>query len=88
MKKGLSFIFLIALCTAVKAQVVTYFPQYPTLQDSVEIIFNAAAGNAGLNGAAQVYMHTGTISESSLSPSDWRHRINPWPTGDPDLVIS
>ena len=63
MKKRLGFIYLIALCTTLQAQVVTYFPQYPTLQDSVEIIFNAAAGNAGLNGAAQVYMHTGTISD-------------------------
>ena len=88
MKKGLGFIYLLALCSALQAQVVTYFPQYPTLQDSVEIIFNAASGNAGLNGAAQVYMHTGTISEVSLNTSDWRHRINPWPTGDPDLVIN
>ena len=69
------------------AQVLTYTPAYPIMEDSVEIIFDASAGNGALNGIATVYMHTGLISQNSLSDSDWKHRINPWPTGDPDLVI-
>ncbi len=83
---GLFFFVLIAL-NAVKAQV-SYSPQYPTLSDSVEIIFDATQGNAALSGVNTVYMHTGVISEHSLSNADWKHRINPWPTGDPDLVIN
>ncbi len=87
MFKGIIFVLLFCTCFLSHAQVVSYTPIYPTLQDSIEITFDASQGNAGLNGATQVYMHTGTISENSLSPSDWKHRINPWPTGDPDLVI-
>ena len=76
-----------SLLVSINGQVVSYSPMYPTLSDSIEIIYDASMGNAELTGVSPVYMHTGTISENSLSNSDWKHRINPWPTGDPDLVI-
>ena len=80
---------LLILCFSknINGQVVSYSPMYPTLSDSIEIIYDASMGNAELTGVSPVYMHTGTISENSLSNSDWKHRINPWPTGDPDLII-
>ena len=84
------FTFIVCFFVTTKGitQVVTFSPTYPIMQDSVEIIFDAAAGNGALAGVNTVYMHTGLISQNSLSNSDWKHRINPWPTGDPDLVIN
>lgn len=87
LKKIYSLIVLMSLGLWANAQVVSYTPTYPTAQDTVEIIYDASAGNGALSGISPIYAHTGAISENSLSPTDWKHRINPWPTGDPDLVI-
>jgi 1,4-alpha-glucan branching enzyme len=87
LKKIYSLLVLMTFAYWANAQVVSYTPTYPTPQDTVEIIFDASAGNGALSGISPVYAHTGAISENSLSSADWKHRINPWPTGDPDLVI-
>jgi 1,4-alpha-glucan branching enzyme len=61
------------------AQVVTTDPRYPTENDSVTIIFDAAEGDQGLMGyTGNVYAYTGLITEYSTSPSDWKYVIANW----------
>ena len=81
------FTFLIAallITFQIKAQLITSKPPFPTANDSVTIIFNAALGDQGLKGyTGDVYAHTGVITNLSTSYSDWRHVVTPWDTNLP-----
>ncbi len=58
----------------VKTQIIISNPVFPTVNDSVVIIYNAALGNAGLKGyTGDVYAHTGVITSLSTGPTDWKH---------------
>ncbi|MDO9255798.1 MAG: alpha-amylase family glycosyl hydrolase [Bacteroidales bacterium] len=61
------------------SQVITVTPALPTDQDSVEVIFDAALGNAGLLGyTGDIYAHTGVITNLSTSSSDWKYVKAGW----------
>ncbi|MCB0737003.1 MAG: T9SS type A sorting domain-containing protein [Bacteroidetes bacterium] len=83
-------IFLVVLTTALtsKAQIVTAIPAYPTQNDTVTITYDATKGNAGLNGVAPVYMHTGLITDKSSSPSDWKYVQGTWGTDDAKVKMT
>ncbi len=59
---------------SVSSQIIVADPVFPTVDDSVTIIFDATQGNKGLmNFTGDVYAHTGVITNLSTSPSDWKH---------------
>jgi len=61
-------------------QVITITPPLPTDQNSVEVVFDASLGNAGLIGyTGDMYAHAGVITNLSTSNSDWKYVITPWP---------
>jgi len=72
------------------AQVVTSRPSYPTVEDSIVIIFNAKLGNQGLMGytGTDVYAHTGVITDKSTSKTDWKYVKATWTTNLPECKLS
>jgi len=80
MKKLFFLISIFALLvTKGFGQVITVTPAMPTDQDSVEVIFDASLGNAGLLGyTADIYAHTGVITNLSTSSSDWKYVKAGW----------
>lgn len=75
MKKFCSVItFLLAIAIALNAQVITADPTFPTDADAVTITFDATQGSGGLSGyTGDVYAHTGVITNTSTSNSDWKY---------------
>jgi 1,4-alpha-glucan branching enzyme len=62
-----------------KAQLITCTPAFPTDQDAVTIIFDAALGNQGLKDfTGHIYAHTGVITNQSNTLSEWKYVIAPW----------
>ncbi len=79
--KKYSFILclLLALISNGFGQVITVTPAMPNDQSSVEVIFDAAQGNAGLAGyTGDVYAHTGVLTNLSTSSSDWKYVKSGW----------
>ncbi len=69
------------------AQVVSINPVFATQNDTVTITFDATQGNGALVGVAQVYAHTGVITDLSPSPTSWRHVVGNWGTPDPTVAM-
>ena len=66
MKSKIAVLLLLALqAMSLSAQVVTWTPAYPTINDSVVIEFNALQGNAALAGVSPVFAHTGVLNKYS-----------------------
>ncbi|MBL0014898.1 MAG: hypothetical protein IPP17_00330 [Bacteroidetes bacterium] len=61
-------------------------PNYPTIDDSITIEFDAALGNAALVGVPVVYAHTGVINKFSTDLGDWEHQKSPWDSGDDSTI--
>ena len=68
--------FLVSLCSFSWAQVSTD-PVFPRADQKVTIIYDASKGTSGLEGADQVYIHIGAVTEGATStswdivPFDW-----------------
>ncbi len=79
MRKLLSIIVLsILFCSAVGAQIVTTTPVV-TEEGSIEVIFDASKGTAGLKAyTGDVYAHTGVITSKSTSGTDWKYTKAEW----------
>ncbi|MFO7617292.1 MAG: Por secretion system protein, partial [Bacteroidales bacterium] len=72
-------VFVLAPFYRTTGQVITCEPLFPTAQDSVRIVFNAAEGNRGLKGYTDpIWAHTGLITTQSTSGTDWRYVIANW----------
>jgi 1,4-alpha-glucan branching enzyme len=88
-----TFQFLIGLfiaCFVVSkssAQVVSVTPAYPTVEDTVTIVYNAALGNGALNGVGPVYIHVGVISQRSVNLADWQFKKRPFHLPDSTLLM-
>ncbi len=91
MKFRRTVIFLLCVVVfksfSLKSQVVTYTPEYPRVTDSITIIFNAAEGNGALAGINPVYMHTGVVTNRSVSLYDWKYRPAIWGTADSTVLM-
>ncbi|MFM2266798.1 MAG: hypothetical protein RL757_239 [Bacteroidota bacterium] len=85
MMKKLTLVFavLLHLASFVRAQV-TCEPVFPTTADNnVVITYDASQGNAALNNAtADIYIHTGVITNLSSGLTDWKYVQTTWGTAD------
>ena len=82
---------LVILCSAhsIFAQVITSTPALPDPNGSVEIIFYAERGTAGLRGfTGDVYAHTGVITNRSTGPTDWRYVKTNWGQNTPETKLT
>lgn len=79
---------LLIAAVAVNAQVVTTDIPYITLDDSVNLTFNATQGDGGLSGVSPVYAHTGIILSESINASDWKNKPSQWGIANPDVQLS
>jgi len=76
-KLSLILFFLVSVIIG-KAQITTE-PAFPVANQSVKIIFDATQGTAGLKDyTGDIYAHTGLITETSTSGSDWKYVIADW----------
>ena len=77
MKKFLFVGMLMVLSQIGLSQLLSWTPNFPTeVTNSFTIIVDASKGNRGLNNYAttsDVYVHTGVITSSSTSPTNWRY---------------
>lgn len=80
--KKIFFALFIVFGLSGMAQVVTLQPTFVTQDDTVTVIFDASLGNGELAGVAQVYAHTGVITNASSTNTDWRHVQGNWGTAD------
>lgn len=79
------FTFLISFTLAsAQSSLITVTPAFPSENDQVELIFNAAQGNGGLAGyTGDVYAHTGVLTNLSNDPGNWRHVKTNWGQNTP-----
>lgn len=86
MKTKVTLLLLVGclLCLVVpsKAQILTVTPTFPTVNDSITIVYDATLGNAALVGVTQLYAHTGLITENSPTAGAWQHIQGNWGTDD------
>ncbi len=63
-------------------------PSFPTQQNQVTIVYDATQGNGALTGQAEVYCHTGLITQASSGPGAWQHVQGNWGTADPNVLMT
>ncbi len=69
------------------AQVVSTIPEFPTENDSIIVFFNAAEGDAGLEGyTGDIYAHTGVITDQSNG--EWTSVIAEWNVSAPKTKLT
>ena len=85
---GLLLAVLLGLSDILKAQVVSIDPPFPSQNDSVTVTYNATLGNGALVGVVPVYAHTGVITTTSTSSTDWQHVQGNWGVADPNVVMT
>lgn len=75
MKKTSATAFMFLVCLCAQAQLLSWSPLFPTDGGSITITVDANFGNKGLLGfnPNDVYIHTGTITDQSTSPSNWKY---------------
>lgn len=88
MKRIIPFVFGSVLAFNLCAQIVSVTPFFPTIDDDVTVVYDAALGNGGLIGVNQVYMHTGLITNESSSPGDWKNVVGKWGQDDPKVKMN
>jgi len=72
-----------------KAQIVTSNPPFPQETDNITITFNASEGNKGLEDyTGDVYAHTGVITNTSTSSSDWKYVKTNWGVNTPEVKLT
>ena len=81
-------VFSICLTFLAKSQVLTVNPAFPTVNDVVTITYDATLGNAALINQSQIYCHTGLITSTSTSPTNWQYVQGTWGTADPDVAMT
>ena len=86
--RNLFFLLLIVVsCIQLNAQVLTWSPLYPKMNDTITIYYNASLGNAALNNVQDVYMHTGVITSESVNQGDWLHKPSVWGEADTNVLM-
>jgi len=73
--------------TNINAQILTLDPPFPTIDDTITIVYDATQGNAALVGQSQLYAHTGLITSESTTPNDWQYVVGNWGTADNDVIM-
>ena len=80
--------FLVSASTISTGQVLSVTPVFPTVEDTVTIIYDATQGNGALVGISPIYAHTGVITSSSTSPTDWKFVQGNWGTADGSVLMT
>ena len=75
------------LSGSLSAQILDIDPVFPTVDDTITVIYNATEGNAALVGVSPVYAHAGLITSTSTTPSDWKFVQGNWGTADPKVLM-
>ena len=73
----------VSVSFTVHAQLLTWTPDFAKDNDNITITVDATKGNQGLNNygtTSDVYVHTGVITSSSTSVTDWRYSKFTWAT--------
>jgi len=67
--------FFLLLGIVLKAQLLSWTPEFFGDNANITITMDASLGNRGLFGhtASDVYVHTGVITSASTTPSDWKY---------------
>ncbi len=68
-------------------QILSIDPIFPTIEDTVTVLYDATEGNSALVGVSPVYAHAGLITDQSTSPTDWKHVQGNWGTPDPKVLM-
>ena len=79
-------IFLIFSSFCLSAQNFSWSPQFPTINDTLTILYNSSLGNGSLQNVSEIYAHTGVINRFSSSENDWQNIPVEWHEG-PDSII-
>ena len=87
MKTVYSFLFTV-ISSLSFGQILDVSPAFPTVNDVVTIVYDATEGNAALIGQAQIYCHTGIISSTSTSPTNWQFVQGVWGTADASVAMT
>jgi len=75
----LTGILLTVLMPGLSAQVIEADPQYPTVNDAVDITFHTDLCDCALDGyTGDIYAHTGLITSESTGSGDWKYVIAEW----------
>lgn len=78
MKHG-TLLILLFISLQASSQVITSVPAFPTESSDITITFDASKGTAGLaNFTGDVYAHTGVITTTSTSDTNWRYVVAGW----------
>jgi 1,4-alpha-glucan branching enzyme len=85
--KFLSFVGLLIFVQTSAGQIVTWDPLFPTVDDTITIVYDATQGNRGLLDATEVYAHTGVLISTSSSGSDWKHVKTTWGENTPETKL-
>lgn len=80
--------FIIGLVFTSNAQILSVTPVFPTVEDTVTVIYDATQGNGALTGISPVYAHTGVITSSSTAPNDWKYVQGNWGTADQNVIMT
>lgn len=88
MRKVLSLIALTLIAQFSFSQILQVTPTFPTIEDEVTIIYDAQEGNGELVGVSPVYAHTGLITSSSTSGTDWQYVQGDWGTVDNSVLMT
>ena len=89
LKKYILGLLLVAFTCGATAQVVSTHPAFPSVDAPLTITFDAAKGNAGLQGfTGTVYAHTGVITNLSTSTTDWKYVQGTWGTANAPVLTS
>ncbi|MFM7636453.1 MAG: hypothetical protein ACKO5W_01130, partial [Crocinitomicaceae bacterium] len=86
--KYIVFVFSLGFTIFGNAQVLTVNPAFPTVNDVVTITYDATLGNAALINQNQIYCHTGLITTTSTSPTNWQYVQGTWGTADPNVAMT
>ncbi|MDQ3682889.1 MAG: alpha-amylase family glycosyl hydrolase [Bacteroidota bacterium] len=78
MKKFLLALIASVTCIVIHAQLLSWTPPFPTENDASQtlvITLDASKGNKGLlnHATADVYVHTGVITNLSVNATDWKY---------------
>jgi 1,4-alpha-glucan branching enzyme len=87
MKHFLYKLFFFCLIALPAVAQLSWSPSYPSINDTLTIIYDASKGNSVLTGVSPVYMHTGVVNEESINLSDWQHKVADWGTDDSTVLM-
>ena len=84
----LALITLLAFNFA-SAQILQVSPLFPTRNEQITVTYDASQGNTALAGVTPpIYCHTGLITSSSTSMTDWKYTQGNWGTADNHVLMT